>query len=185
MRPPISWSQLTSAAVGLWGIGVEGTASLHRLRAMGVVPLLVDDAPGAAGAASAEGLEILATTQGGLDALLRCDVVIKSPGISRYRPEVAQLEQAGIPVRGGLGLWLEDTDRSKVACITGTKGKSTTTALAGHFLARLGHRARVGGNLGQPPWEPSAEPEPDVWVIETSSYQVPDLTTGPAVAAVT
>ena len=112
-------------------------------------------------------------------------MVIKSPGISRYRPEVAQLEQAGIPVRGGLGLWLEDTDRSKVACITGTKGKSTTTALAGHFLARLGHRARVGGNLGQPPWEPSAEPEPDVWVIETSSYQVPDLTTGPAVAAVT
>ena len=49
MRPPISWSQLTSAAVGLWGIGVEGTASLHRLRAMGVVPVLVDDAPGAAG----------------------------------------------------------------------------------------------------------------------------------------
>ena len=53
MRPPISWSQLTSAAVGLWGIGVEGTASLHRLRAMGVVPLLVDDAPAAAGAALA------------------------------------------------------------------------------------------------------------------------------------
>src|ERR1700692_2184059 len=81
MRPPISWSQLTSASVGLWGIGVEGTASLHRLRAMGVVPLLVDDAPGGAGAAGAEGgegLEILATTQGGLDALLRCDVVIKS-----------------------------------------------------------------------------------------------------------
>ena len=48
MRPPISWSQLTSAAVGLWGIGVEGTASLHRLRAMGVVPVLVDDAAGAA-----------------------------------------------------------------------------------------------------------------------------------------
>jgi UDP-N-acetylmuramoylalanine--D-glutamate ligase len=185
MRPPISWSQLSSAAVGLWGIGVEGTASLHRLRAMGVVPLLVDDAPGAAGVEGVEGLEVLATTRGGLDALLRCDVVIKSPGISRYRPEVAQLEQAGIPVRGGLGLWLEDTDRSKVACITGTKGKSTTTALAGHFLARLGRRARVGGNLGQPPWEPTAEPEPDVWVIETSSYQVPDLTSGPAVAAVT
>ena len=190
MRPPISWSQLSSAAVGLWGIGVEGTASLHRLRAMGVVPVLVDDAPGAdgAGAEGAEGagdLDILATTQDGFDALLRCDVVIKSPGISRYRPEVAQLERAGIPVRGGLGLWLEDTDRSKVACITGTKGKSTTTALAGHLLDRLGRNARVGGNLGQPPWEPSAEPEPDVWVIETSSYQVPDLTTGPAVAAVT
>jgi UDP-N-acetylmuramoyl-L-alanine---L-glutamate ligase len=182
MRPPISWSELTSASVGLWGLGVEGTASLHRLQELGTVPLLVDDAPSVS---SVEGLEVRRTDHGGLDALLRCDVVIKSPGISRYRPEVEQLERAGVPVRGGLGLWLEDADAARVACITGTKGKSTTTALAGHLLTQLGYRARMGGNIGQPPWEPSSEPEPDLWVIETSSYQVPDLTTGPAVAAVT
>jgi UDP-N-acetylmuramoylalanine--D-glutamate ligase len=182
MHPPISWSELTSTSVGLWGLGVEGTASLHRLQAMGTIPVLVDDAPGTP---TLEGLEVLSTARGGLEALLRCDVVIKSPGISRYRPEVEQLEGAGIPVRGGLGLWLEEADRSQVACITGTKGKSTTTALAGHLLTRLGRRARIGGNIGHPPWEPSEEPEPDVWVIETSSFQVPDLTSGPAVVAVT
>ena len=182
MRPPISWSQLTSAAVGLWGIGVEGTASLHRLQSMGKVPRLVDDAPTAS---SIDGLDVRRTDHGGLDALLGCDVVIKSPGISRYRPEVEQLEQAGVPVRGGLGLWLEDTDRSRVACITGTKGKSTTTALAGHLLNRLGYRTGVGGNIGHPPWDPSSAPEPDYWVIETSSYQVPDLTRAPPVVAVT
>jgi UDP-N-acetylmuramoyl-L-alanine---L-glutamate ligase len=111
--------------------------------------------------------------------------VIKSPGISRYRPEVTQLERAGIPVRSGLGLWLEDVPLERVTCITGTKGKSTTTAIAGHLLTKLGYSARVGGNIGQPPWEPSAEGEPDYWVIETSSYQVPDLTNGPPVVAVT
>ena len=117
--------------------------------------------------------------------MLACDVVIKSPGISRYRPEVAQLEEAGVPVRSGLGLWLEDVPLERVTCITGTKGKSTTTAIAGHLLNRLGYDARVGGNIGQPPWEPSSAGEPDYWVIETSSYQVPDLTNGPPVVAVT
>ena len=181
MHPPISWSDLTDTSVGLWGIGVEGRASLERLRLMGRTPVLVDDAPGG----PVEGFEVLTTKSGGLAALLRCDVVIKSPGISHYRPEVAELQAAGIAVRSGLGLWLEEVDRAKVACITGTKGKSTTTALVGHLSNRLGHRARVGGNIGHPPWAPSSEPEPELWVIETSSYQVPDLTTGPDTVAVT
>jgi UDP-N-acetylmuramoylalanine--D-glutamate ligase len=111
--------------------------------------------------------------------------VIKSPGISRYRPEVARLEAAGVVVRSGLGLWLEDVPLEHVVCITGSKGKSTTSAIAGHLLTRLGYRTGVGGNIGRPPWEPSLEPAPDFWVIETSSYQVPDLTNGPPVVAVT
>ena len=45
MRPLTSWSALTSAKVGIWGLGVEGTASLHRLRSMGIEPVLVDDHP--------------------------------------------------------------------------------------------------------------------------------------------
>ena len=136
-------------------------------------------------ATRAGGIEVLPTGAGGLAALLACDVVIKSPGISRYRPEVEQLEQAGVAVRSGLGLWLEDVPLEHVVCITGSKGKSTTSAIAGHLLTKLGYRAAVGGNIGRPPWEPSAEPAPDYWVIETSSYQVPDLTNGPPVVAVT
>jgi UDP-N-acetylmuramoylalanine--D-glutamate ligase len=182
MRPLISWSGLASASVGLWGLGVEGTASLHRLQEMGTVPVLVDDAPGADDHA---GIEVLATDKGGLDALLGCDVVVKSPGISRYRPEVAKLDEAGIPVRGGLGLWLEDVERDNVVCVTGTKGKSTTTALAVHLLAGLGYDARAGGNIGLPPWAPGDNGEPAYWVIETSSFQVPDLTRAPPVVAVT
>jgi UDP-N-acetylmuramoylalanine--D-glutamate ligase len=182
MHQPISWSALADASVGVWGLGVEGTASTRRLRSMGRAPVLVDDAPASP---ALDGLEVLATDSGGLTALLRCDVVVKSPGISRYRPEVAQLEAAGVPVCGGLGLFMEEADPTRVACITGTKGKSTTTALAVHLLTQLGHRARAGGNIGQPPWDPAAQPEPDFWIVETSSFQVPDLWRAPEVVAVT
>ena len=182
MRQPISWSALADATVGVWGLGVEGQASVRRLRAMGRHPVLVDDAPLAP---STDGAEILATDNGGLAALRRCDVVIKSPGVSRYRPEVEDLESAGIAVCGGLGLFMAEADPTRVACITGTKGKSTTTALAVHLVNGLGLRGRAGGNIGRPPWDPTDEPPPDFWIVETSSFQVPDLRNGPRVVAVT
>ena len=182
MRQPISWSALADAAVGVWGLGVEGQASIRRLRTMGCAPVLVDDAPPAP---AIDGLEVLATDGGGLSALQRCDVVVKSPGISRYRTEVADLEGAGVAVCGGLGLFMAEADPARVACITGTKGKSTTTALAVHLLNGLGLRACAGGNIGRPPWDPSGDPPPDFWIIETSSFQVPDLQNGPRVVAVT
>ena len=182
MRRPISWSALADASVGVWGLGVEGQASIRRLRSMGRDPVLVDDEPAAP---ALDGAEILATGDGGLAALQRCDVVVKSPGISRYRPEVVQLEKAGVAVCGGLGLFMAEADPTRVACITGTKGKSTTTALAVHLLTGLGARARAGGNIGLPPWDPAGGPAPDYWIVETSSFQVPDLENGPAVVAVT
>ncbi len=183
MSPTICWSDLADTSVGVWGLGVEGAASLRKLRSLGVAPILVDDTPAGP---SQDGLEVLATDGEGLDALLRCDVVVKSPGISRYRPEVARLQDAGVAVRGGLGLWLEEVDRTAVVCITGTKGKSTTTALCVHLLGRLGHHAAAGGNIGRPPWDPAqADDQPDYWIIETSSFQVPDLSTAPPIVAVT
>jgi UDP-N-acetylmuramoyl-L-alanine---L-glutamate ligase len=183
MRPTISWSDLRCTRAGVWGLGVEGTANLRKLAKLGADPVLVVDRPAGSGP---DGQQVLATAQGGLDALETCDVVVKSPGISRYRPEVAELEGRGIPVVGGLGLWLAEADRSRVACITGTKGKSSTTAIAGHLLRKWGYPCVIGGNIGQPPWDPGV---PDAgnryWIIETSSYQATDLAWSPAVVAVT
>jgi UDP-N-acetylmuramoyl-L-alanine---L-glutamate ligase len=183
MRPKICWSDLRGARVGVWGLGVEGTASLARLLMMGVEPVLVDDHPPPH---DVDGLPVFATADSGRAALEHCDVVVKAPGISRYRPDVADLEARGIPVAGGLGLWLQEADRERVVCITGTKGKSTTTAIAGHLLGRLGYSCLTGGNIGRPPWDPALDGTAyDYWVIETSSYQATDLACSPPVVAVT
>jgi UDP-N-acetylmuramoylalanine--D-glutamate ligase len=178
MPPTISWSDLRDRRVGVWGLGVEGRANLRKLAALGITPLvLVDDRPASD--------DVLATGAGGLEALAGCDVVVKSPGISRTRGDLRSLESAGVPVAGGLGLWLAEADRDRVVCITGTKGKSTTTAIAGHLATGLGQRVLLGGNFGTAPWDPEAPQDVDWWVVETSSYQATDVTLGPAVVAVT
>jgi UDP-N-acetylmuramoylalanine--D-glutamate ligase len=179
--PKLSWSDLAGARVGVWGLGREGHANLRKLLALGAEPILVDDQPPAA----VDGRPVLATTAGGLAALQRCDVVVKTPGLSRYRPEVARLTALGIPVVGGLGLWLAEADLRRVLCVTGTKGKSTTSSVAGHLLAGLGYRCMIGGNIGAPPYDPATDGDFDYWVIEVSSYQATDLPCSPPVVAVT
>ena len=186
-RPKLSWSDLPGARVGVWGMGREGHANQRKLTALGVDPVLVDDHP----PKEPDSPRVLATGDGGLAALERCDVVVKTPGLSRYRPEVAHLESRGIPVIGGLGLWLADpaeVDLRRVVCVTGTKGKSTTVSVIGHLLTGLGYRCLVGGNIGVVPYDP-AEPggkdQNDFWAIEVSSYQATDLPCSPPVTAVT
>ena len=78
-------------------------------------------------------------------------------------------------VCGGLGLFMAEADPRRVACITGTKGKSTTTALAVHLLRGLGVGRPGGREHREPPWDPAGGPAPDYWIVETSSFQVPDL----------
>jgi len=176
-RPKLSWSDLPGARVGVWGLGREGHANVRKLRALGVEPVLVDDHPA--------GPDVLATGQGGLAALEQCDVVVKTPGLSRYRPEVARLTGLGVPVVGGLGLWLAAQDPQRVLCVTGTKGKSTTASVTGHLLTGLGYKCLVGGNIGVVPYDPAEQTDFDYWVIEVSSYQATDLPCTPPVTAVT
>jgi UDP-N-acetylmuramoylalanine--D-glutamate ligase len=185
-RPDLGWGDLDGLQVGIWGIGVEGRANVARAEAAGAEVVLVDDHPPADGHAG-DGRPVFATEAGGLDELAGCDVVVKSPGISRYRPEVVSLQIAGVPIAGGLGLWLHDAPLERVVAITGTKGKSTTASVLGHLLTGVGRRTVVGGNLGTPPWHPDAPAigEVDTWVIEVSSYQATDLPVSPPVVAVT
>ncbi len=176
-RPKLGWSDLRGARAGLWGLGREGRACLRRLRALGVEPVLVDDAPGADG--------VLKTADGGLDALKRCEVVIKTPGISPYTAAADELRAAGVTLAGGLGLWMNEADTARVVIVTGTKGKSTTSSVIGHLLRGLGRQALVGGNFGAAPYDPEQAGDYDYWVIEVSSYTATDLAVTPPVAAVT
>ena len=172
MRPPLSWADLGGRAVGVWGLGVEGHANVARLRSMGVEPVVVAD--------EAE------LADGGLQQLEACAVVVKSPGISRYRPEARELVDRGVSLVGGLGLWLQRAPLDRVVLITGTKGKSTTTAIVGHLLERFGRRCFVGGNIGRVPYGADVDHEHyEFWAVEVSSYQATDLAVTPRVTAVT
>lgn len=128
---------------------------------------------------------VIATHSGGLNLLLDCDVVVKAPGISIYNENVEKLESAGVAVAGGLGLWLTDAERSRVLCVTGTKGKSTTSSFAGHLLRQWGYSTLVGGNIGHVPWDPLIDGQFDYWVIEVSSYQAASLPVSTPVVVVT
>lgn len=205
-RSALSWADLPGRRVGLYGLGVEGHASLRACRELGIEPVVVDDNPDAAagdiggaspsdngstgpsggsGASPSGNPRVLRTRENGLAALRDCDVVIKSPGVSRYGAVIRELEASGVAVVGGTGLWLASADLSRVLLITGTKGKSTTTAITGHLLSGLGYRVMLGGNIGVPPYDPEVARDVDYWVVEISSYQATDLAVSPAVTAVT
>lgn len=174
-RPALGWSDLPGRRVGIYGLGREGTSALAACRALGVEPILVDDDP-----AGRDG--VLGTGAGGLAALAGCEVVILAPGVPRR--SVTELAAWGVALVGGLGLWLHDVDTSRVICVTGTKGKSTTAAVAGHLLRGLGFSCQVVGNIGLPPFDPSV-PAADYRVVEVSSYQAASLAVSTPVVGVT
>ena len=177
MRHPISWSALADASGRRLGPGRRGTGQpppgpRHGRRSRA-------GRRRARRRPTLDGLEVLATGPGRpAIALLRCDVVVKSPGISRYRPEVAQLEEAGVPVCGGLGLFMAEADPSRVACVTGHQGQEHHDRPGRPPPARARLRRRGGRQHRPAALGPSGEPEPDYWIIETSSFQVPDLADG-------
>ncbi len=183
MRPHVSWADLRSGAVGVWGVGIEGKATLRRLAALGVEPaIVVDDHPPAE---PVEGVRVTSTSPEALAALGDCAHVVKSPGISRHGDAAIAVARGGALLVGGLGLWLEEADGARVACVTGTKGKSTTASVAGALAEALGTRCFVGGNLGDPPFDPGAPSDVDRWIVETSSFQAADVSRSPEVVVVT
>jgi UDP-N-acetylmuramoylalanine--D-glutamate ligase len=107
-----------------------------------------------------------------IDLLTGADLVVVSPGVAAAQPSVAAAREAGVPVIGEIELasrWL----RGRIVAITGTKGKSTTTALTGRILTAAGLHAPVGGNIGLPLSSHVATSTPaSVHVVEVSSFQL-------------
>ena len=111
--------------------------------------------------------------------------VIKSPGISPYTPACDWARFRGTRIISGSSLWFAEHLRDRTICITGTKGKSTVSALVAHLLRAAGQKTALCGNIGVPLLELlHADPAPDWWVIELSSYQTADFMGVPAVACV-
>ena len=178
MFRPTGFASLAAKRVGIFGYGIEGRATEARVRDIAASIVIVDDAPGVAPG-------VLLTSDGGHEALLGCDVVFKSPGIPRQRADVLDLEAHDVTVSSALNLWFQDADRSRIVAITGTKGKSTTTALVTYFLECLGEQAQRLGNIGQPPYDPAIDTSEGWLVLEVSSFQCVDLDMAPALIVVT
>ncbi|WP_372015404.1 UDP-N-acetylmuramoyl-L-alanine--D-glutamate ligase [Pseudoxanthomonas sp. 10H] len=170
-------SQLEGSRVALWGWGREGRAAWRALRAaLPSLPLTLFCNEAEAAEAAALGDPLLATaTRADGEALSAFDVVVKSPGISPYRPEAQAAAAGGTRFIGGTALWFAAHPDARTACVTGTKGKSTTTSLLAHLLRAGGHRTALAGNIGLPLLEVPETPAPEFWTIELSSYQTGDV----------
>jgi UDP-N-acetylmuramoylalanine--D-glutamate ligase len=179
--------------VAVFGLGRSGMTAARALKAGGAVPVLWDDGVSGRLQAEAEGFEV--------EDLARADwsgfaALVLSPGLPLTHPaphwSVTRARSAGVEVIGDIELFaraiaaLPEGARPKVVGITGTNGKSTTTALLGWVLKQAGLKTHVGGNIGIGVLA-LPEPSPDaVYVLEVSSYQL-DLTTSfaPDVAILT
>lgn len=168
--------------VAVFGLARTGLASVRALEAGGAIVHAWDDSPAAREKALAEGItlsDINARDWRSFAAL------VLSPGVplSHPRPHrVVELARAmGVPVIGDIELFaravaaLSPHMRPKVIGVTGTNGKSTTTALIGHILAEIGRDVRVGGNIGAAVLDLKPLHAGAHYVLELSSYQL-DLT---------
>lgn len=163
--------------MALWGWGREGRAAYHALRRRLPAQALTlfcsseesDDARKLPDPLLSFDTSVTA------ERLAAFDVVVKSPGISPYG-EIAKIAaERGTRFIGGTGLWFgERGDNARTLCVTGTKGKSTTSALLAHMLRAAGRRTALAGNIGLPMLE-LLDADADDWVIELSSYQTRDV----------
>ncbi|HET6631358.1 MAG TPA: UDP-N-acetylmuramoyl-L-alanine--D-glutamate ligase [Rhodanobacteraceae bacterium] len=164
------FAQLEGKRVAIWGCGREGRAAVAALRRRlaGLRPTLLCSAHEAEQVGGA-GLQVDATLPDAA-TLGRFDVVIKSPGISAYKPEILEACAHGTVFTSGTALWFGENPDARVIAVTGTKGKSTTTAMLAHIARALGIRTALAGNIGLPLLELDGQ-QAELWAIELSSFQ--------------
>ena len=153
------------------GLGASGMAAAHGLRAGGAKVLCWDDNQATRDTATAQGFNIddPATSS----RLEEAAALVLAPGIPLTHPAphpaVLAAQTAGIEILGDIELLFRAQPKARYVGITGTNGKSTTTALVGHILRQGGVDVAIGGNLGIPAL---TLPNAAVYVLEMSSYQL-------------
>ena len=170
------------ATVAVLGLGRSGLATVRALRAGGATAIAWDDGPRGREMAEAEGIEVRDFTRAG--ALEGVAALITSPGIPHLypapNPAIAAAWEAGVPVDNDIGLFfrsfatddLDGFDTSpRVIAVTGSNGKSTTSALIHHILAESGRPTQLAGNIGRGVLDIEPARNGEVVVLELSSYQ--------------
>jgi UDP-N-acetylmuramoylalanine--D-glutamate ligase len=186
----VRFSELEGARVGVWGAGREVASFAaqlsRRLPAARIAVAVFDgEPPGDVGATLHSPDVRTVNGSQALAALADCDVLVRSPGVSIHRPELLALRHAGLAVTTATSLWLAERGGRGVIGVTGTKGKSTTAALAAHVARAAGYSVALAGNIGVPALDLLDEEPAQVTVLELSSFQIADLAAGPQVAVLT
>ncbi len=170
------------AKVAVLGLGRSGLATARALTAGGAAPLLWDDSPESRAKAEAEGFALTDLTRQAAFDGVAC--LITSPGIPHLYPQpnriIARALELGIPVDNDIGLffhsfatpaWDNFETAPRVVTVTGSNGKSTTTALIHHILQVAGRPTQMAGNIGKGVLSIDAAQDGEVVVLELSSYQ--------------
>ncbi|MBV0890696.1 UDP-N-acetylmuramoyl-L-alanine--D-glutamate ligase [Paracoccus sp. Z118] len=169
--------------IAVLGLGRSGRATAAALREGGARIIAWDDSAETRAAAETEGLQLADLTH---DKAWeeRIDALITSPGIPHLYPQphaaIAQAYARGVPVDNDIGLffrsfatqaWEAFDTAPRVICVTGSNGKSTTTALIHHILSEAGRPTQMGGNIGTGVLSLDPPMDGEVVVLELSSYQ--------------
>ncbi len=165
--------------VSVVGLGRSGIAAVRLLAAHGI-PVYASDA----GSVSPEtmtalrGLPDVTVEQGGhaIDRITRSAALVVSPGVPPDVPVLATARAAGVPIVAEAQLGLDALPQTRVIAVTGTNGKTTTTALVGTLLQAADRHALTAGNIGRAVSEVALLESPPEWLaLELSSFQLHDM----------
>jgi UDP-N-acetylmuramoylalanine--D-glutamate ligase len=178
----ITFSQAKGKTIGVLGLGLTGTSLVKACATANKIFIWERDPSkftelksNFTGSAQ---LKLVDSNQNDKDNLAtiikHLDYLAVSPGIPLHGEQAHPVYQAAvkhkIPIISDLEILMEENPSSKFVAITGTNGKSTTTALASHILTRAGIPHQMGGNIGQPVLE--LENNVDIYLLEVSSFQL-------------
>ncbi|HEY8697420.1 MAG TPA: UDP-N-acetylmuramoyl-L-alanine--D-glutamate ligase [Rhizomicrobium sp.] len=165
--------------VGVFGLARTGASAARSLIAGGARVHAWDDEENARAAVSASGSRIMPFVKWPWE---RIKTLVLSPGVPLTHPEphavVRMARDVGAEVIGDMELFARamcggsKNSNVPIIAITGTNGKSTTTALIGHILSSCGYAAEVGGNIGKPVLDLAPPASRTAYVLEVSSYQI-------------
>lgn len=177
-------SDITGKKIAVWGMGSEGKEALNYIKSHGLAGEIVllndticdkpagfEDCPLYTGDEIEQGCET-------------AEVIIRSPGVSIYKPELKKRRSKTTSVTDLCLNELRGRPNCPIIGVSGSKGKSTSVSALAFMLEKLGYRVGLGGNIGRPLIE-LLDGEYDFVVAEISSYQASDLTVSPQIAMFT
>jgi UDP-N-acetylmuramoylalanine--D-glutamate ligase len=169
----IAVTSFRNETVAVLGLARSGLAAARALAAGGARVMAWDDAEGARANAASQGVSLVDLAQADLAGV---NALVLSPGIPHTfpapHPVAARARAARIPLIGDIELLARSVTASRYVGVTGTNGKSTTTALIAHLLRTGGRHVQAGGNIGVPALLLDTLGADGTYVLEMSSYQL-------------